>query len=101
MSLHGSNRALMRRVQAGAPDINLFHHDFGVCNRYAAGLEAAAKVHCPVTLILGERDQMTTPKSTHELAAALKARVVTVPSGHHLMAEAPDAVLAALRQGLG
>ena len=44
---------------------------------------------------------MTPPKATQELAAALKAQVVHVPAGHHLMAEAPDAVLAALRGALG
>ena len=55
---------------------------------------------CPTTLIVGERDQMTPPKATRELAAALKAQVVTVPTGHHMMAEAPDAVLAALRGAL-
>jgi len=43
---------------------------------------------------------MTPPKATKELAAALKADVVTVPTGHHLMAEAPDAVLAGLRRAL-
>ena len=37
MWLHGSNRALMRRMQAGQPGINLFHHDFTVCNSYANG----------------------------------------------------------------
>ena len=104
MWVHGSNRALMRRVQAGvctvSPAFNLFHHDFSICNAYDGGFDAAAKVRCPVTLVLGERDQMTTPKSSHELAAALKARVVMVPSGHHLMAEAPDAVLNALRDAL-
>jgi pimeloyl-ACP methyl ester carboxylesterase len=101
--LHGSNRVLMRRTQALAQQrlgINLFAHDFGVCDRYARGLEAAAAVRCPVTLILGERDQMTQPKSTREIAAALKAKVVTLPAGHTLMAEAPDAVLNALRTAL-
>ncbi len=101
--LHGSNRALMRRMQsptADAPGVNLFAHDFGVCDRYAAGLEAAARVRCPVTLILGERDQMTSPKATREIAAALKARVVMLASGHNIMAEAPDAVLQALRGAL-
>jgi pimeloyl-ACP methyl ester carboxylesterase len=98
--LHGSGMALMRRVQAGAPGINLFHHDFDVCNRYAAGLEAAARVSCPVTLVLGRQDQMTPPRATRDIAAALKARVVTVPSGHHQLAEAPDATLAALRSAL-
>ncbi len=98
--LHGGNLALMRRVQAGAPGINLFHHDFEVCKRYAGGMEAAARVTCPVTLILGQADQMTPPRATRDIAAALKARVVTVPSGHHQLAETPDATLAALRAAL-
>ena len=98
--LHGANRALMRHVQAGQTAVNLFHHDFGVCDRYAGGLQAAAKVQCPVTMILGERDQMTTPKQSREIAQALKARVHTLAAGHALMTEAPDAVLAALREAL-
>jgi pimeloyl-ACP methyl ester carboxylesterase len=101
MWLHGSNRALMRRTQAAQTGLNLFHHDFTVCDRYANGLQAAAQVRCPVSLVLGQSDQMTSPKMTGELAAALKARVVTVASGHNLMAEAPDAVLAAVREALG
>src|SRR4051794_18419757 len=32
--LHGADRALMRRVQAGQREMNLFHHDFSVCDRY-------------------------------------------------------------------
>jgi pimeloyl-ACP methyl ester carboxylesterase len=97
MWLHGSNRALMRRTQAGQKAVNLFHHDFTLCDRYANGLQAAAAVQCPVSFVLGEFDQMTSPKVTRELAQALKARVVMVPCGHHMMAEAPDAVLAAVR----
>ncbi len=100
MWLHGSNRALMRRVQGGRSDVNLFHHDFGVCDAYAGGMEAAERVKCPVTFILGDRDQMTSPKQTREIAQVLKARVLTVPAGHALMAEAPDFVLAALRTAL-
>ncbi len=100
MWVHGSNRALARRMQAGCPDTNLFHHDFSVCDQYVGAMEAAAKVTCPVTLILGERDQMTTAKSASSLATALKARTVTLPSGHNLMAEVPDAVLKALRSAL-
>lgn len=95
--LHGGNRALMRRVQAehaarneGA---NLFHHDFSMCNNYSRGVEAAGEVRCPTLLLLGERDQMTSPKGTAELARALRAEVRTVPAGHTLMLEAPDAVL--------
>ncbi len=98
--LHGANRALMRRMQAGQPRMNLFEHDFGVCDRYANGLQAAAAVTCPVHLVLGSADQMTAPKVTRDIAAALKARVHTLPCGHCLMQEAPDGVLAALRAAL-
>ncbi|HRY89193.1 MAG TPA: alpha/beta hydrolase, partial [Rubrivivax sp.] len=94
------NRALMRNQQALSGEINLFEHDFRICDAYAGGAQAMAKVQCPATLITGARDQMTPPKATKELAAALKADVVTVPTGHHLMAEAPDAVLAGLRRAL-
>lgn len=98
--LHGANRALMRRVQAAQTGVNLFHHDFQACDRYAGGLDAAARVTCPAHLVLGERDQMTSPRQARELAQALHATVHTVPAGHALMSEAPDAVLAALRRAL-
>jgi pimeloyl-ACP methyl ester carboxylesterase len=91
----------MRNQQALSSEVNLFEHDFRLCDAYAGGAEAMAKVRCPAMLITGARDQMTPPKATQELAAALKARVVAVPTGHHLMAEAPDAVLAGLRGALG
>jgi pimeloyl-ACP methyl ester carboxylesterase len=100
MWVHGSNRALMRNQQALSSDLNLFEHDFRLCDAYSGGADAMAKVQCPTTLITGARDQMTPPKATKELASALKARVVTVPAGHHMMAEAPDAVLAGLRAAL-
>ena len=97
--LHGGNRALMRRLQAAAAG-NLFLDDFRVCDRYRGGLEAAARVTCPATLILGENDQMALPKQTADLAAALRAEVSRLPAGHAVMSEAPELVLAALRQAL-
>ena len=104
MWLHGSNRALMRRVLAGANAtgcaVNLFHHDFQVCDAYAGGLDAAAAVTCPVTLVLGSADQMTPPSAARDIAAALKAKVLTLPAGHQLMAEAPAGLQAALAQAL-
>lgn len=103
MWLHGSNRALMRRVQRQAQErlgINLFAHDFAVCDRYANGLQAAEHVRCPATFVLGEREQMAPPKAARELATALKARTVLLPAGHHLMAETPDGVLNAVRSAL-
>ena len=101
--LHGSNQVLMERSLAQTrrdQGIDLYTHDFQVCDRYAGGLQAAARVQCPVHFILGARDQMASPRASRELAAALDARVVTLLAGHHLMAEAPDAVLAALRAAL-
>ena len=95
--LHGANRILSRRMQAAQREGNLFLTDFRVCDGYRAGLEAAARVTCPATLVLGARDQMTLPKQTAALAEALRARVVTLPVGHSLMSEAPDPLLAAIR----
>ena len=97
--LHGANRALMRRLQAGyaaAGHGNLFHHDFSICNAYAGGLEAAAGVRCPASFLLGAKDQMTPPKAAQALAVALDACTTLLPCGHALMQEAPDAVLDAL-----
>jgi pimeloyl-ACP methyl ester carboxylesterase len=98
--LHGGNRALMRRMQAGQTAVNLFHHDFGVCDRYIGGMGAASRVRCPASLIIGARDQMTNPKQARDIAQALNARVHTVDAGHTMMAESPDAALAALRLAL-
>lgn len=98
--LHGAGRALMRRLQesyAGAGHGNLFHHDFGLCDRYAGGLEAAALVRCPARLVLGAKDSMTSPKACGPMANTLRAEVQTLPAGHALMAEAPDCVLNALK----
>ena len=98
--LHGGNRALMRRVQQAQTTTNLFSHDFGVCNGYAGGMAAAARLRCPSTFILGSRDQMTQPRQATALAAACKADVLSIDAGHALMSEAPDAVLDALRRVL-
>jgi pimeloyl-ACP methyl ester carboxylesterase len=100
MWLHGSNRALMHRMQDGCTTHNLFHHEFSICDRYRGGEAAAAHVACPVDFVLGETDQMTWPKAARALATTLRARVHTVKAGHNLMTEAPDATLSALREAL-
>ncbi len=104
--LHGANRALMRRSLANAAAAattagpNLFVHDFSVCDRYATGMQAAAQVTCPSTVVEGIHDQMTPPRQNRALASALNARVISLPCGHHMLAEAPDALLAALAGAL-
>jgi pimeloyl-ACP methyl ester carboxylesterase len=100
--LHGSSRALMRRVLASNRDANVFHIGFKACNDYANGEAAIAAVTCPVLFLLGEADQMTPPRAAKALAAkATGAKVVTVQAGHALMSEAPDAVLFALADFVG
>jgi pimeloyl-ACP methyl ester carboxylesterase len=94
--LRGGNRALMRRLQAAyaaAGHGNLFHQDFLACDAYAGALQAAGRLRCPSRLLLGERDQMTPASTSASLAQALHANSVTLPAGHSLMGEAPDAVL--------
>lgn len=98
--LRGGSTALKRRIQAQQPALNLFEHDFKLCNAYANAEAAAARRSCPVTLILGTMDQMTSPKQTALLETWLKPGVHRLPAGHEIMAEAPDAMLAALRQAL-
>jgi pimeloyl-ACP methyl ester carboxylesterase len=97
--LRGASSALMHRMQDAA-DGNLFEHDFRVCDAYAGGMEAARRVACPARLIVGTRDAMTPAKASQELAAALRAAVSRIASGHALMQEAPDAVLNAVRQAV-
>ena len=93
----GNAMRLMERLRPGALYVDLL-----VCHRYADGVAAAAKLRCPALLILGQRDLMAPAKNAQGLIAALREkRVVTIPEcGHSLMAEAPDAVLDALREFL-
>jgi len=93
MWMYGDTLARLARLAPG-----VLHADLLACNAYTEGMEAAAKVQCPALFVLGARDMMTPPRAAQGLAAALKdAKTVTIgPSGHSLMAEAPDATLDAL-----
>ncbi len=98
--LRGSARGLMRQVLAHGGDPLLFHTDFVACNEYCGGLAAAERVRCASHLILGAFDQMTPPRGTRDIAAALEACVHTVSGGHFLMQECPDPVLNAIKKAL-
>ena len=93
MWMYGDTLARLARLAPG-----VLYNDLKACNDYAGGLAAAAKVRCPALFILGRRDVMTPPKAAQALIDAIpKARVASIaPSGHSLMAEAPDATLDAL-----
>lgn len=98
--LRGGSRALMHQVLRAQGDPLLFHTDFQACTTYAGAEAAAQRLQCRAHLILGAADQMTQPRGAAALATMLDARVQTVRAGHALMAEAPDAVLDALRTAL-
>jgi pimeloyl-ACP methyl ester carboxylesterase len=99
--IYGTSRALKKRVLASNREVNLFHRGFVACDSYAGGEEAMAKVQCPVLFVLGRADAMTPPKAAAVLQARAKdARTVLVNGGHQMMSEAPDEVLAALKDFL-
>jgi len=98
MWMYGDTLARLGRLANG-----VLHADLVACNAYAGGMEAAAKLKCPVQFILGARDVMTPPRGAEALIKAIeKASSTRIPiSGHSLMAEAPDATLDALISFLG
>nr|UOZ97038.1 2-succinyl-6-hydroxy-2,4-cyclohexadiene-1-carboxylate synthase [Cupriavidus sp.] len=112
--LYGASRALMRRIIGLADSsVNLFAHDFRLCNNYAHGLEAAQRITgaaadsppqaaaaVRTSLVVGSRDQMTPARSVQTLSQALNATVYTLASGHSLMTEAPTELTAALRSAI-
>lgn len=93
MWMMGSSMRLMERSGPG-----VLHADFSACNEYRNGIESAAKVKCPVLMILGKRDLMTPMKAAGDLIGRIPAaRIVALEgTGHALMAERPDEVLDAL-----
>ena len=99
--LYGGSRALMKRVLASNPAVNVFHTGFKACDDYRNGEAAMAQVKAPTLFVLGRLDQMTPPKAAKSLiAAAVNAKVVMLDAGHQLMTEAPDGVLFAIRDFL-
>lgn len=93
MWMYGDTLARLARLAPG-----VLHSDLKACNDYSDGEQSAAKVDCPVLFILGNRDQMTSPRVAAEFTKAFKSAqtVLLPPSGHSMMAEAPDATLDAL-----
>jgi pimeloyl-ACP methyl ester carboxylesterase len=89
----GGTQCLLERTAPGVLHSGLF-----ACDAYRTGADAATKIACPTTLILGERDMMTPLKAGKALAALIPgAGAVALPgAGHMLMVERPDAVLDAL-----
>lgn len=102
---YGMGIALGRRVLRSNPHENIFHKGFLACDRYDAGPDAMQKVRAKVLILSGEQDQMTPARAARPLAEAAKLagvnlQTTSVPSGHNLMTEAPEATLAAMQRFL-
>jgi pimeloyl-ACP methyl ester carboxylesterase len=99
VAVREADQTLMQFEQqqyAAAGHGNLLHHDLSLCNDYAVGLQSAAQVGCPSTLVVGLDDRMTPRASSAALEKTLGAQRIELPTGHNLMAEDPAGVLAAL-----
>ena len=100
--LYGGSRALMRRVLASNRRVNVFHVGFKACDSYAGGDAAMPRVTRADTVHPGP----TGPDDAAQGSPVAGARGAARhggdrASGHQMMLEAPDAVLAALRDFLG
>jgi pimeloyl-ACP methyl ester carboxylesterase len=95
--MRGNALRLMERSRPGA-----LYRDLLACRDYQDGVKAGGSVRCPALLILGKCDLMAPSANAALLIEALAdKRVVTLSGcGHSLMAEAPGAVLDALRDHL-
>jgi pimeloyl-ACP methyl ester carboxylesterase len=90
----------LRLLERGGDGV--LYNDMKACNDYTTGLEAAAKVTCPATLILGDGDMMTPPRRAKDLMEALpNARMIVLKDcGHMMMSEQPNETLDALIQAM-
>ena len=81
----------------GAPPGALYA-DFAACDAYRDAETMAARVACPMLLVLGEEDRMAPPDKAGPLVrVARDARKTVLPeTGHMMMLEAPGACAEAL-----
>ncbi|HEX6958523.1 MAG TPA: alpha/beta hydrolase [Ferrovibrio sp.] len=72
---------------------------FRICNAYGNGADAVKAVQCPVLIVSGERDIMTSPRAVRGLLKDFRdARLEILPGcGHLMMGERPDETLDALK----
>jgi pimeloyl-ACP methyl ester carboxylesterase len=102
--LYGGSRALMRRVLASNSRENVFHTGFTACDSYEGAFSALNRVlshteyaQSAILFIVGQADQMTTPRAAQALIdKAPQAKVTKVSGGHQMMTESPEETLKAL-----
>ncbi len=97
MWLIGGTISLLDRSSPGT-----LGSDLAACGQYRNALTAAARVDCPVTVILGTEDRMTPNRTAAEMIAAFAdATVVYLDRvGHFLQIESPIEVRRAIATAL-
>ena len=97
MWLIGGNTALLDR----SPD-GVLASDLASCRVYEGAVESAAKVQCPVHLILGRDDKMTPNKAAAEMIDAFSnvTAVYHERMGHFLQIESPIPVRRSIAEAL-
>ncbi len=93
---------IVERLMEQAAD-DAMYTDLNACHQYENGLDAAAAVACPATLLLGERDMMTPPGAASDLLEKFPRgeRVVLKDCGHMIMLERPEETHQALLRAVG
>lgn len=76
--------------------------DLAACNAYLRAADAAKKVACPVLLVVGEIDRMTSPAGARDLAKNFpdQRTIMVANAGHLMMVEQPDRTLDALAEAV-
>ena len=99
MWLIGANMALLERSAAG-----VLAADLAACDAYDSAETAAARVRCPVTLVLGVEDRMTPERAARPLLEAfgegLANAVRLDRTGHFMQLENTAAVREAISAAL-
>ena len=83
--LYGGSRALMRRVLASNPRVNVFHRGFVACDGYAGGEAAIARCSARCCSCSVADDAMTPPKAAQSLQTQARACATVLVDGR-----APD-----------
>ncbi len=86
-----------RLIERAKPDV--LYRCLKISREYAGGPSAASKVRCPVLLVAGDRDRMTSVKDAQALADRLEDAELAILAncGHIMMIERPDELLAELK----
>lgn len=92
--------ARMQALSEHSPDVHAVHAQTGLEAQLLPNLDAVA---CPVLIIGGNDDPLSTPKSLRELGDSLtgssRRELVLVPNaGHTLFTDQPDTAYAAVRE---